>query len=113
MKCFIFSRDLMFSSQAAGAAKSAGLETQTVMNAQLIESDAECIVVVDLTVSNLDIATVIGELKSLTPPAKVIAVGPHVHEEKLAAAQQAGCDLVMSKGQASRELGAVLKQFTS
>ena len=39
----------------------------------------------------------------------VVAFGPHVHEERLAAAREAGCDVVVSRGKFFAELDAILK----
>ena len=111
MKCFLLSRDLMFSSQATGAANSAGFETSTVPSIDQIGIDESHVVILDLTSPGLDIAATVTSLKQTQ--AIVIAVGPHVHEAKLAAAQAAGCDAVLTKGQASRELGSVLAKLTS
>lgn len=108
MKCFLLSRDLMFTSQATGAANAAGCETQTVGNLDQVTADEPHVVVLDLTLPGLDIASTVEGLKKNS--AKVIAVGPHVHEANLAAAQEAGCDFVITKGQASRELGAFIGQ---
>ena len=105
MQCFILSQDLMFSSQVSGAAKAAGLDAKTIGNASQISSDRPHVIVVDLTLAGLDIAAV-----TSSADARVVAVGPHVHEGKLNAAAEAGCR-VLSKGQASRELASVLGEL--
>ena len=38
----------------------------------------------------------------------IVAFGPHVHEERLAAAREAGCDEVVSRGQFFAQLDAIL-----
>ena len=111
MKCFLLSRDLMFSSQATGAANAAGFETSTVPSIDGIALEEPHVVILDLTSPGLDVASTVASLKQTQ--AIVVAVGPHVHEAKLSAAQEAGCDAVLTKGQASRELGAVLAKLTS
>lgn len=108
--CFVFSKDLMFSSQISGAAKSAGFDTKTVLGIDQVNSDSTHYVVLDLTIPSLDIADAVRTLKD--GGATVIAVGPHVHEAKLELARESGCDRVLSKGQASRELGAVLAKLS-
>ena len=40
---------------------------------------------------------------------RVVAFGPHVHEQRLAAARDAGCDLVVSRGQFFSQLETILK----
>lgn len=101
----------MFTSQASGAATSAGCETKSVAEAGAISADETHIVVLDLTMPSLDIGSTVCLLKE--NKAKVVAVGPHVHEAKLAAARAANCDHVLTKGQASRELGAVLNNIVN
>ncbi len=44
-----------------------------------------------------------------TAPA-IIAFGPHVHENLLAAARAAGCDDVLSRGQFFGQLDAILRK---
>ena len=116
MKCLLVSRDLMFSTQASSAANNAGFAAKTVANADRLADqlaiDDEYIVLLDLTMAGLDIVGTIALLKGHVPaPSKIIAVGPHVHEAKLKAASEAGCDLVLTKGQASRELSDLLAQL--
>ena len=108
-KCFILSQDLMFSSQVAGASSAAGLETRNIQSAQQVDGEAP-LVVLDLTTPGLDIGQTVSSLKEAN--AKVVAVGPHVHAGKLELATQAGCDVVLTKGQASRDLGATLSALS-
>jgi hypothetical protein len=39
---------------------------------------------------------------------RVVAFGPHVHEERLAAARNAGCDEVVSRGEFFARLDAIV-----
>jgi hypothetical protein len=41
-------------------------------------------------------------------PLAILAYGPHVHEDRLAAARAAGCDAVVSRGQLDREADSLL-----
>jgi DNA-binding response OmpR family regulator len=109
MQCFLLSRDLMFSSQASGAARAAGCDTKTIGSVEQIDSTKPKLVILDLTMPGLNVSEVVSSLKQIG--AKVIAVGPHVHEEKLKVANEAGCDLVLTKGQASRELGSLIGEL--
>lgn len=106
MQCFVWSTDLMFASQATGAANSAGMETKTVADLGPIAAEGTHIVILDLTTIGLGIADAVTSLKQRG--AVIIAVGPHVHEAKLSAARDAGADHVVTKGQASRELAGLL-----
>ena len=107
MKCYLLSSDLMFSSQVNMAAKSAGVELQTIGEVASIEDPS--LVIVDLTTPGLDISATIAVLNA--KDACVIAVGPHVQEERLAAATQAGARRVLTKGQAHRDLASVLREL--
>ena len=109
MKCFVLSRDLMFSSQASSAATQANVEPQTVSSSSDVSAEAEGVTIVDLSTPGLDVDSVISGLAAGNT--KVIAVGPHVHGEKLEAAQAAGAHYVLTKGQAHRELTTVLQRI--
>ena len=119
MKCLLHSRDLMFSSQVSSAACTAKVDMETLAAAdQLVaragEMEGDYLVLVDLTFPSLDIVAIAGQLREVpNAPASVIAVGPHVHEEKLTAATVAGCDHVLTKGQASRELASLFAELSS
>ena len=113
MKCYLISRDLMFSSQVSGAAAQAGIEFQTMGTpADCGVPEEASVVILDLTMPGLNIESAIHEAAAITST-KIIAVGPHVQGEKLEAAKEAGAHFVLSKGQAHRELATVLKELQS
>ena len=67
------------------------------------------VLIVDLSSPSLNIAALVNQLKSNRSTAtRVIAFGPHVHEERLAAARNAGCDLVISRGQFFGQIDTIL-----
>lgn len=108
--CFVLSRDLMFISQMAGGIQTSGMASQSVANTSQIPTDQPGVVILDLTMPGLDIAKVVAGLRK-NSEIKLVAVGPHVHEGKLQAATDAGCDRVVSKGQASRDLAGILQSL--
>ena len=108
MKCYLYSQDLMFSSQVAGAAASANCEFANLRSVEELSAEGQHVVVIDLSPQGLDISQFIASCKS-RENVRLIAIGPHVHETKLEAARQAGSDFVLSKGQASRELPTLLR----
>ena len=115
MKCHLLSRDLMFSSQVGGPARAANLELCSAATVDQIASSTERsdVVILDLSFPFADLsADIAAILAAESPPKSIVAIGPHVHEEKLDAARRAGC-LVLSKGQASRELASVLQQIVA
>ena len=107
----------MFSSQVSGAAHIAGVDMETFAAAdQLLaragEMEDNYLALIDLTFPRLDIVALARQLREVpNSPASIIAVAPHVHEEKLAAATVAGCDHVLSKGQASRGLAGLFAEL--
>lgn len=105
-QCFVLSRDLMFSAQVSGAARSAELDVRTVGGVEQVEPAPSVVVILDLSMPGVNVAETVALLRE--QGACVIAVGPHVQEARLRAAADAGCDHVLSKGQASRELGELL-----
>jgi len=70
--------------------------------------------ILDLSLTGLDARQVVDELRALNkPPHAILAHAPHVHEAKLAAARDAGCDQVLSQGGFHREIGGILDQLSS
>jgi hypothetical protein len=70
------------------------------------------LVVVDLTLFPLDLATLVAKLKTAHDGrSTIVAFGPHVHEGRLAAAAEAGCDEVLSRGQFFAQLDAIVGRF--
>jgi hypothetical protein len=111
--------DLVFPSRVRPVAERLGAGFETAMNpdalaAKLSDQTAgESIVLIDLN-SNAHPAATIAKLKSLpTPPRAIVAFGPHVHEARLAAARDAGCDLVLTRGQFDSQIDALLAQLVT
>jgi CheY-like chemotaxis protein len=104
MAIVFLTRDLMFSSRVAAAAAQHGVELETVADAdatlsQCAQGDV-ALVIADLSTSGLEIGALMQALDQLSQPRpRVVAFAPHVHEAKLEAAAQAGCDDVLSRGQ--------------
>ena len=96
----VLSSDLMIASQISGAAARHGAEVRTVSSAeQLLDETDTARVILDLSLPGLDVAGIVARLRAAAaPPPQIIAFGPHVHEAKLAAAREAGCDEVLSRG---------------
>jgi hypothetical protein len=60
----------------------------------------------------VQVSAIVPRLKGLVqPPKSIIAFGPHVHAEKLQAAEAAGCNLVLTRGQFDSEMETILRQF--
>lgn len=111
MKLLIVSTDLMLVSRLEGLARS--LDLAAVQAADLTAAIALCddqtsVAIVDLQTAGLNIAELNSQLKQANGAVRVVASGPHVHTERLAAAEAAGCDLVVSRGQLDREGSALI-----
>lgn len=114
MTIVLLASDLTVLSRVEGAATRLGQTVQSASGeSQAVERcDAENAetLVVDLSMPSLDVASLVNQLKANKGSnTRVVAFGPHVHEQRLAAAREAGCDLVVSRGQFFSQLDAILK----
>ena len=116
MTVVLLSSDLAVLSRVEGAAARLGEKVrQATAGPQAVDCcEQECagLLIVDLSSPALEIESIVSQLKA--KPAiktRVVAFGPHVHEERLAAAQSAGCDLVMTRGQFDAQMQPVLARF--
>jgi DNA-binding response OmpR family regulator len=107
----LLSADLMAASRAQGAASKIEAELHTLSNGD--QAIAYCreesvhLVIIDLALPGLEIEPLVNALKP-----SIIAYGPHVHEERLAAARRAGCDEVVSRGHFFAQLESILSRHT-
>jgi CheY-like chemotaxis protein len=112
MSVVLLSRDLMTASRAEGAALRQQIPLRTVGGVE--QAVAACteapvaLVIVDLTTASLDVAGLVEQLKQGNLVPSIVAFGPHVHEAALAAAREAGCDAVLTRGQFFAELDGVV-----
>lgn len=114
MSVYYVTSDLLFSSRVSGAASNLGVDLQIVGSVeQLLERAAEAseckLVLIDLTLTTLDVTTAVPAIRGLLPTARIVAYGPHVQEQRLQSAVDAGCDEVLSRGQFDREFGRLLR----
>ncbi|HZZ29426.1 MAG TPA: hypothetical protein VFE46_15620 [Pirellulales bacterium] len=118
MSIAFLTSDLVFPSRVAGVAQQLGWQMFTAATADaLLEkmtTEAAVVVILDLNTPQVDPATLVPCLKALPiPPRAIIAFGPHVHEAKLAAAQAAGCNFVLTRGQFDAQMQSLLAQIRS
>jgi DNA-binding NarL/FixJ family response regulator len=105
--------DMMFSSRVLGAAATLGVNCKLVPNPALLAgavADACRLVLVDLTLPGLDVAAAVTVVRGAAPPAKIVAFGPHVDEGLLASASAAGCDVVWTRSQFSKQYAELLRE---
>jgi CheY-like chemotaxis protein len=117
MDVVLLANDLMVTSRIQGAASRVGARVHSVMNsAAAIERCHETnarLVVIDLSTPAVQLDFV-RELKSDEPRSiQIVAFGPHVHEDRLQAAREAGCDIVLSRGQFFSSIDTVLDRAAS
>lgn len=116
MSILVVTADLVVSSAVAGEASRAGVVCQTALAVDGVEEKAKTLgprlVILDLSMPKLDPAAVVPMLRSLASPPVIVAFGPHVHEGKLAAAREAGCDVVMSRGQFHSTVNHIVREAT-
>ena len=115
MPCLFLTKDLLFSSRVEGAAKQIGvplriLSSPDVPPAAAADTDTR-LVLIDLTFPGLDVARMVSYLREqLSDRAGIVAFGPHVSEDALAAAREAGCDHVISRGEFNNRMADILRQ---
>ena len=113
MAILFLTNDLMFSSRVSQIAREMGHDFSICSTVDdLIDkvSADETLVIIDLSLPGLDIAPTIVKLRSKAENIKCVAFAPHVHEPKLAAAVDAGCDEVFSRGQFNNQIEEILKK---
>ena len=113
MNAVLLTSDLTVVSHVDGAAVRTGSTVRTVSDPadaiQRCASEPVDLVVVDLGMPSLELAALVESIKATTSAPRVVAFGPHVHTERLAAARDAGCNAVMSRGQFFANTDAVLR----
>ena len=114
MSVLFLSSDLFFGSRVAAAAQRLGLELRncSTADAAAVHCDEPTrVVIIDLTLPGLDIHSAVAGLPE--PPGRpyIVAFGPHVQGAVLAAARDAGCDEVHSRGHFDAQLDELLQRW--
>jgi len=114
MKAVLLSGDLMVLSRVEGAAATAGAIVRAANSprraCELCEAESAELLIVDLASCIDDLPELVGELRTrLGPALRIVAFGPHVHEDRLAAARAAGCDSVVSRGKFFSDLESLFQ----
>lgn len=112
MNIVLLSTDLMVVSRVEGAAAASGASVQaasdTIAAATCCKEIGAAALIVDLSAPALDWATLREFATAADRNTRIIAFGPHVHKERLEAAQAAGCDSVLSRGQFFSDLSSLV-----
>ncbi|NIL97207.1 MAG: DNA-binding response regulator [Planctomycetales bacterium] len=104
MTIVMLTTDLLIASQASAAATAQGAVFSHVASAaallQQVQQQAVDLIAIDLATCDADLAEWVPRLRNAdAATVRIVAFGPHVHPARLAAARQAGCDEVFSRGQ--------------
>lgn len=117
MQFLLLSGDLMLMSAAQGAADRHGATVGVVGNVG--DAVARCaadevgLIAIDLRLPGLDVADAVARLRAAAPAATFLAGGPHVQRDSLAAAVEAGCDEVVTRGEFERRLDASVARLVA
>lgn len=118
MDVLLISSDLMLSSQVSGAANRAGCELKIVPSItsglEALSEQPVVLVVLDLGTPGNEPAEVVPALRAATSnEMAIVSFGPHVHKQRLEAARQAGCDMVISRGQFHSQAEEIFRRYCS
>lgn len=115
MSAILITTDLMATSAADGAARSASVELQTVSPGTAIASSnmQTKLAAIDLTSPISDLAGFVADLRAAAPNVTLLAYGPHVHEARLQAAREAGVEHVISRGQFHSQFANYLTRYAT
>jgi CheY-like chemotaxis protein len=117
MSVVFLTRDLVFSSRLAAVAERLGIVASTVTSlaaaaAQLSNGTVK-LVVVDLSTGEVDVKEIVDRLREVSPGLAVVAFAPHVHEMRLKAAAEAGCNEVLTRGQFDRQMENIVVRYAA
>ena len=105
--------DLMFSSRVMSLARSAGVSLKVVGSRNAlcdhVANTSSVMAFIDLEHPESQMEMLVGELAASGNPPKIVAYGPHVKQTLLDAAQAAGADSVLSRGQFDKQVGSILQ----
>ncbi|MCH8044352.1 MAG: hypothetical protein IID44_11600 [Planctomycetes bacterium] len=117
MSILLLTSDLMVSSKVAAAGLRVSREIDTALSVELLLERAAANppagVILDLGVADLDLPTLVAQLRGGPQPPTIIAFAPHVHAALLDAAREAGCDQVLTRGDFHRRMDEVLAGLAS
>lgn len=112
----LLSTDLMLASAAQGIADRHGAELTSVSSVAeataACEAAGEALAVFDLRTPGLNVAEAAAAVRERSGErAFIVACAPHVHTQSLAAAAEAGCDAVITRGEFERRIEALVDQL--
>ena len=111
----VVGRDLIFTAKVTGTAGEMGYRMRPAGDPatarMLIQEVQPQLILVDLAAGDLATPQALGDYRQLAgPSAWLVAVGPHIDAERLAAARAAGCQLALPRSKFSADLPALLRR---
>jgi DNA-binding response OmpR family regulator len=108
--------DLVMRSHVAAAAERAGVPVELVTSAEALVTKASQqppqLVILDLSHPGLEPRELVPRVRELLAEGGTsLAFGPHVHSGRLAAAAEAGSDIVISRGQFHAQIDELLARY--
>ena len=119
LSILLVTSDLMVASRIAGAAGPIPATVESIGPAADPKGGPYDVIVVDLQTAGRGATELVSRVKTIAAaqahlrPAKIVAFGPHVAIDRLAEAQAAGADLVVTRGEALQSLPAVVNRVRS
>ncbi|MAT71162.1 MAG: hypothetical protein CMJ58_16750 [Planctomycetaceae bacterium] len=116
MQLGLVSGDLMLVARLEGAARQLGWKLVTAgstAGAVAWSPEELAAVVVDLRTAGRGVEQFVADWQAAGHDAPIVACGPHVQEELLAIARNAGCAAVVTRGQIDREAEQILTAVTN
>ncbi len=117
MHTLLLTNSLLDSSRITPIAQRAGLRVSVVPDGEALirlatngaASGQADIVLIDLAVPEIELESLVGQLRQLaTPPEAILAFGPHVRHARLAEAREAGCDRVFARSEFFGKMAEIL-----
>ena len=115
MRVLYVTSDLFFSSRVSSLARECGIAVDFVaaVNAEERISAGVRLVILDLAQRSLDTASLVRAIREKADSATIVAYGPHVDEDALSAAREAGCDEVLPRSQFDQQILQILQRLSS
>jgi len=115
MSVLFLSSDLVFSSRLAAAGQRLGINVSTVSSidaaVERIQGNLIELVVCDLSAPGAEPQALVAGLRREQANLAIVAYAPHVHEKRLEAATEAGCNEVLTRGQFDRQMDEILTRY--
>ncbi len=111
-------KDLMIQSNASSAARQSGAMIKAIGNLEeamtMFSEQSDAMLLVDLQTPGLDVGQLLERLSAIDASSRrAIAFAQHVEVDLIEQAQGAGFEAVMTRGQFSRNLPGIVKEYAT